>query len=50
MILERRGAAALRRRAQDEGMIPLRRNALRAFAGGRTTLEEVDRVTYGDAG
>ncbi len=50
LILERRGAAAIREQARREGMISLRRNALAAIVDGRTTLAEVDRVTYGEAG
>ncbi len=49
MILDRAGPAALRRKAEADGMVSLRQNALRAVARGETTLAEADRVTFGDA-
>ncbi len=48
MILDRAGPAALRRKAEADGMVSLRQNALAAVARGATTLAEADRVTFGD--
>ncbi|OQX17079.1 MAG: type II secretion system protein GspE [Desulfobulbaceae bacterium A2] len=44
-ILATADAGRIRRRAIENGMIPLRQDGLRKVAQGRTTLEEVVRVT-----
>jgi len=46
-ILATADAGRIRRRAIECGMIPLRQDGLRKVAQGRTTLEEVVRVTEG---
>jgi len=48
MILARRPAAEIRRRAIEEGMVPLRRSALGKVFAGRTTLREINKVTFVD--
>ncbi len=49
MIYERVSATELRRRARELGMRTLREDGLRKVAAGMTTLDEVLRVTMGDA-
>ena len=49
LIFEKVGAAELRGRARELGMRTLREDALRKVVAGLTTLEEVLRVTMGDA-
>ncbi|RMF75534.1 MAG: type II/IV secretion system protein [Acidobacteria bacterium] len=46
MILGRRSAAEIRRQAVAEGMIPLRQSALAKVLAGRTTLREINKVTF----
>lgn len=48
LILTRQGGPAIRARAEAEGMVSLRRNALELVARGVTTLSEVDRGTARD--
>ena len=49
MIFEKVTAAALRTRAREMGMRTLREDGLRKAAAGITTVDEVMRVTMGDA-
>ena len=49
MIFETVSATDLRARARELGMRTLREDGLRKAIGGVTTLEEVFRVTMGDA-
>ncbi|HHX97760.1 MAG: type II secretion system ATPase GspE [Kiritimatiellia bacterium] len=49
LIFEKVGAAELRGRARELGMRTLREDGLRKVVAGLTTLEEVLRVTMGDA-
>lgn len=49
MIYEQVGAADLRRKARELGMRTLREDGLRKALAGHTTLQEVLRVTMGDA-
>ncbi|NCD33485.1 MAG: type II secretion system protein GspE [Spartobacteria bacterium] len=49
MIYERAGAVELRARAAELGMRTLRNDGIRKVLSGMTTLEEVIRVTMGDA-
>lgn len=48
MILSRRPAAEIKRRAVEEGMATLRQSALTKVFGGKTTLREVNKVTFVD--
>jgi len=48
MIYEQTGAAELRQRARVLGMRTLREDGIRKVISGRTTVEEVLRVTMGD--
>ncbi len=48
MILSRRPAAEIKKRAIEEGMTPLRQSALYKVFAGRTTLREVNKVTFVD--
>ncbi len=48
MILDRRPAAEIRNQAIEEGMVPLRQSALLKVFQGRTTLREVNKVTFVD--
>ena len=49
LIYEQVGSAELRRKARELGMRTLREDGLRKVIAGQTTLEEVFRVTMGDA-
>ena len=49
MIFKKVGAVELRARAREMGMRTLREDGLRKVAAGITTVEEVLRVTMGDA-
>lgn len=49
LIFEKTGATELRQRARELGMRTLREDGLRKVVAGLTTLEEVLRVTMGDA-
>ncbi len=46
MILDRRPAAELQAAAISEGMVTLRRSALLKALNGKTTLKEINRVTF----
>ncbi|RMG45461.1 MAG: type II/IV secretion system protein [Acidobacteria bacterium] len=48
MILARRPAADIKRQAVKEGMVPLRQSGLRKVLAGKTTLREVNKVTFVD--
>jgi len=48
MILQRRPAADIKRAAKEEGMIFLREAALAKVFGGKTTLHEINKVTFID--
>lgn len=46
MILDRRPAADIKRQAITGGMIPLRQSALNKVLAGKTTLKEINKVTF----
>jgi type IV pilus assembly protein PilB len=46
MILDRRPAAEIKRAAKEEGMVFLREAALKKVMEGRTTLREINKVTF----
>ena len=46
LILERRSSADIKRAATEEGMIFLRDSALNKALGGKTTLQEINKVTF----
>ncbi len=46
MILARRSSADIKRAARDEGMIFLRDSAVNKAVTGRTTLHEINKVTF----
>ncbi|MDQ7008191.1 MAG: GspE/PulE family protein [Acidobacteriota bacterium] len=46
LILDRRPAAQIRRQAEAEGMRPLRQSALLKAMAGKTTLREINKVTF----
>jgi len=46
LILERRSSADIKRAATEEGMIFLRESALNKALGGKTTLQEINKVTF----
>ncbi len=48
LILERRPASEIKRRAHEEGMQFLRESALAMVASGATTLREINKVTFVD--
>ena len=48
MILSRRPAAEIKKRAVEEGMVPLRQSALSKVFKGTTTLREINKVTFVD--
>jgi type IV pilus assembly protein PilB len=48
MILQRRAGADIKRAAKEEGMTFLREAALAKVFGGRTTLHEINKVTFVD--
>ncbi len=48
MILDRRPAAEIRNQAIEEGMVPLRQSALLKVFQGKTTLREINKVTFVD--
>ena len=48
MLIGRAPPLRLRAAAEEEGMVPLRRQALALARAGRTTLAEVDRVTFAE--
>jgi type II secretory ATPase GspE/PulE/Tfp pilus assembly ATPase PilB-like protein len=46
MILARRSSADIKRAAREEGMIFLRESAVNKALIGRTTLQEINKVTF----
>ena len=46
LILERRSSADIKRAAREEGMVFLRESALSKALGGKTTLQEINKVTF----
>jgi type IV pilus assembly protein PilB len=46
LILSRRSSADIKRAARDEGMIFLRDSALSKALAGKTTLQEINKVTF----
>ena len=46
MILDRRPNSEIKRTARDEGMRFLRQGAIEQVLNGRTTLREVNKVTF----
>jgi type IV pilus assembly protein PilB len=50
LILERRSSADIKRLAREEGMIFLRESAVNKALAGRTTLQEINKVTFVEVG
>jgi type IV pilus assembly protein PilB len=48
LILERRPASEIRSAAREEGMAFLRDSAVQKLLAGRTTLREINKVTFID--
>ena len=48
MILDRKSAADIKRAAKEEGMVFLREAALKKVLEGKTTLREINKVTFVD--
>ena len=46
LILARRSSADIKRAAREEGMIFLRESAVNKALGGKTTLQEINKVTF----
>src|SRR5207248_8743822 len=46
MILDRRPASEIKKAAKEEGMAFLRESALKKVEEGRTTLREINKVTF----
>jgi len=46
LILDRRSAAEIKRAAREEGMVFLRESAVNKALGGKTTLQEINKVTF----
>jgi type IV pilus assembly protein PilB len=46
MILARRSSADIKRAAREEGMVFLRESAVNKALSGRTTLQEINKVTF----
>jgi len=46
LILQRRSSADIKRAARDEGMVFLRESAVSKALAGRTTLQEINKVTF----
>ena len=46
MILDRRPASEIKKAAKEEGMAFLRESALKKVTEGRTTLREINKVTF----
>ena len=46
MIIDRRPASEIKKAAGDEGMVFLRESALQKVMEGRTTLREINKVTF----
>jgi Type II secretory pathway, ATPase PulE/Tfp pilus assembly pathway, ATPase PilB len=48
MILDRRPASEIKNAAKEEGMMFLRESALKKVIEGKTTLREINKVTFVD--
>jgi type IV pilus assembly protein PilB len=46
LILSRRSSAEIKKAARDEGMVFLRESAVTAALAGKTTLQEINKVTF----
>ncbi|MFI5183881.1 MAG: pilus assembly protein PilB, partial [Vicinamibacteria bacterium] len=46
LILARRSSADIKRAAREEGMIFLRDSAISKALSGKTTLQEINKVTF----
>ncbi|MFM2124027.1 MAG: hypothetical protein RL328_478, partial [Acidobacteriota bacterium] len=46
LILDKRPASEIKRKAREEGMTSLRESALEKVAEGSTTLKEINKVTF----
>jgi type IV pilus assembly protein PilB len=46
LILARRSSAEIKKAARDEGMVFLRESAVTAALAGKTTLQEINKVTF----
>ena len=46
LILARRSSAEIKKAAKDEGMVFLRESAVTAALAGKTTLHEINKVTF----
>jgi type IV pilus assembly protein PilB len=46
LILSRRSSADIKRAAREEGMVFLRESAVNKALGGKTTLQEINKVTF----
>ena len=46
LILSRRSSAEIKKAAKDEGMVFLRESAVTAALAGKTTLQEINKVTF----
>lgn len=46
LILERRSAAEIKRAAREEGMVFMRESAVQRVLEGKTTLREINKVTF----
>ena len=46
LILSRRSSADIKRSAREEGMVFLRESAVNKALGGKTTLQEINKVTF----
>jgi type IV pilus assembly protein PilB len=46
LILARKSSAEIKRAARDEGMVFLRESAISKALGGKTTLHEINKVTF----
>jgi type IV pilus assembly protein PilB len=50
LILARRSSADIKRAAREEGMVFLRESALNKALAGKTTLAEINKVTFVEVG
>jgi type IV pilus assembly protein PilB len=46
LILDRKSAAEIKRAAREEGMTPMRESAVKRVLEGKTTLREINKVTF----
>jgi type IV pilus assembly protein PilB len=49
LILDKRPASEIRRKAREEGMTSLRESGLEKAKEGHTTLKEINKVTFIEA-